>query len=139
MRTCKERREQGTYHRSQKALISLYRRDEREWVKEDFAWGPDLVTSACVMMLLLTADRSVRYAGLLSSSSDKQKMLEGLAQVVGPFLACLGNVAVLVLLTLWIRRNGWKDKDQLFIGYGIVGPLFVGLLSVGLSFYFGVL
>jgi hypothetical protein len=119
---------------------SLYRKDDREWAKEDFAWGPDLVTSACVMMLLLTADRSVRYVNLVASSPvDKEKMLQGLAEIFGPFFVCLMNVAILILLTLWIRRRGWQDKDQLLIGYGIVGPWVVGLLSVGLSFYFGVL
>src|SRR5258708_1713283 len=30
----------------------LYRKDDREWTKENFAWEPDLITSACVMMLL---------------------------------------------------------------------------------------
>lgn len=123
------------------ALIkSLYRRDDREWTKEDFAWGPDLVTSACVMMLLLTADRSARYIHFISSSAvDKDKMLEGLAQIFNPLFMCVGNVVALILLTVWIRRKGWQDKDQLFIGYGIVGPWVVGLLLVTVSFYFGVL
>ena len=36
----------------------LYRKDDREWAKEDFAWGPDLVTSACVMSLSCFISRS---------------------------------------------------------------------------------
>src|SRR6266850_4589020 len=51
-----------------------------------------------------TADRSVRYVNLAASSSvDKEKMLQGLAQIFGPFFVFLMNVAVLILLTLWIR------------------------------------
>ena len=36
----------------------LYRKDDREWAKEDFAWRPDLVTSACVMSLSCFISRS---------------------------------------------------------------------------------
>ena len=66
-------------------------------------------------------------------------MLQGLAQIFGPFFVFLMNVAVLILLTPWIRRSGWQNKDQLSVANGFVAPWIVGLFAVGASFYFAVL
>jgi len=51
----------------------------------------------------------------------------------------LMNGAVLVLLTLWIRRKGWQNKDKLFLASGFIAPWIVNVAAVGMSFSLAVL
>jgi hypothetical protein len=89
---------------------------------------------------LLTADRSAAYVQMLGNSSrNHETMLVGLARVLAPFFVSLMNIALLVLLSLWIRRKGWQSKDHLSPISGFVIPWIVGLLTVGGSFYLAVL
>jgi hypothetical protein len=118
----------------------LYRSDQRPWTKEDCAWVPDLVTAACLMMLLLAADRSAHFLATIGSGSrDTATLLANLARIGSPLAMFVADGLLLILLTLWIRKVGWQDPDHLSVSKGFVVPWVVGLFAVGASFYFGVL
>lgn len=122
------------------AVKSFYRSDQQEWAKEDFAWGPDLMTSSCLMMLLLAADRSAQHIAMVQSSSpDRLALINSIASIASPIVVFIVNLVLLALLTIWIRRKGWENPDHLYLLRGFIVPWLVGLLCVGASFYLGVM
>jgi hypothetical protein len=120
---------------------SLCRSHEKQWSKEDFAWGPLLVTSACLMMLLVMADRSHDLLHTLSEPYwlRDHYLPERMSKVASAASVFCVDLGVLILLTIWIRKKGWEEPDRLHSWKGFFGPWLVGLLCVELSFIYGVL
>lgn len=99
--------------------------------KEDLAVGLELILSAWLIFIILTADRARSLVTTLQATTvDSTK-----AAALSNKLAMAGWINLALLLALWgistlVRKLGWSSETELRPVLGIALPLVMGALAL---------
>jgi hypothetical protein len=96
--------------------------------KEDLAIGFELSIAAIFLLLMETSKLFVVY---LKYERGASEVPNGVYQkiIAMPFIL-LGMVFLLWILSTIVRKIGWNDEDDLSIGFGIILPNLIGVISL---------
>ena len=106
--------------------------EKQAFRKEDFAVGVQLIQTACLSFLLLVTQKAVQLHSKITAEPPTPK--HDLAPVAN-FLAFSAlrlafMLFVLFGMTSFVRRKGWKNKDEMEVLQGIALPIAAGIFCL---------
>jgi hypothetical protein len=129
------------------------------FTKEDMAVGLDLILTASLLYVALTADRVLALTTTKNSLADarealskmrskeptneaakdylqhQETMLSQQAQDISQQLSLAFLIVLLLVVALWsvstlVRKRGWKSNTEMHPVYGIAIPLLIGVMAL---------
>ncbi len=127
-------------------FVKVFTRNDKytAFKKEDLAVGLQLMTSGCLMYVLMTTDRALQLTKLHNQLNDAMKVPANLnTPVIAELqnnivklsneMATSGGLIAMMFLGLWamssiVRKWGWKSESENYPFIGIALPLVSGVL-----------